>query len=309
MKPSPLSLTDIQAVTAAVVAALEAVRGRGAGPAQIPNSPPLVDLCNEYLVAKAQARRSDGHLHHIRKAMQPFVRGRESRPSSSVTAREIEIWIRDQGWSARTMRGYLMDLRALFAFAMRRGYVGLNPALGVDLPEVEPAPPGIHTPDQVRRVLEAARRVDANTCRCLAIRYFAGLRSREAQLLAESEIQLGRGFIEVTAAKAKTRARRLAEIVEPLPAWLELGGRLPLGNPNDKFAAVVRAAGVEWPHNVTRHTWASYHLAQFGSAARTAIQAGHTETVLFRHYRELVTPEAAREFWSIRPENLGPRMP
>ena len=74
-------------------------------------------------------------------------------------------------------------------------------------------------------------------------------------------------------------------------------------------AAVVRAAGVEWPHNVTRHTWASYHLAQFGSAARTAIQAGHTETVLFRHYRELVTPEAAREFWSIRPENLGPRMP
>jgi len=36
-------------------------------------------------------------------------------------------------------------------------------------------------------------------------------------------------------------------------------------------------------------------------SARTALEAGHTEAMLFAHYRELVTPEQAAEFWAIRP--------
>lgn len=36
-------------------------------------------------------------------------------------------------------------------------------------------------------------------------------------------------------------------------------------------------------------------------AATTAMEAGHSETMLFAHYRALVTPEAAAEFWAIRP--------
>jgi integrase len=62
--------------------------------------------------------------------------------------------------------------------------------------------------------------------RCLAVRYFAGLRTSEAVALAEAEIK--EGFIEVTARKAKTRRRRLVEIQPVLRAWLDLGGVLPL---------------------------------------------------------------------------------
>ena len=50
----------------------------------------------------------------------------------------------------------------------------------------------------------------------------------------------------------------------------------------------------------------SYHLAEFQSAGKTALEAGHTEQILFNHYRELVTKEDAAAFWSIVPEMKKP---
>jgi hypothetical protein len=64
---------------------------------------------------------------------------------------------------------------------------------------------------------------------------------------------------------------------------------------------VIKLSKVPWPHNVARHSFVSYHLAQFQAANKTALEAGHSEQMLFAHYRALVTPGAAAEFWSIVP--------
>jgi len=173
--------------------------------------------------------------------------------------------------------------------------------LGVDAPSVAVKPPEIHSPDQVSQVMECARRLDPSLCRFMAIRYFAGLRGSEAAAIAESEIKVERGFIEVTAANAKTRQRRLVAIEPNLSAWLGLGGTLPLRDKWTRHWRLVKSCGVPMPANVTRHSFVSYHLAHFGSASRTALEAGHSEAVLFRHYREVVTREDARRFWEIRP--------
>ena len=197
------------------------------------------------------------------------------------------------------MRGRLLTLRNVFTWAVTRGQLAGNVALGVDLPsdDSETEPPGIHTPAEVRTVLETARKHDLNAMRCLAVRYFAGLRTSEASALDEAEIK--DGFIEVTAAKAKTRRRRLVEIQPVLRAWLDLGGVLPLTQVNNRLSRITRLAGVPWPHNACRHSFVSYHLAKFGSAGKTALEAGHTEQMLFAHYREIVTREAAEAFWAI----------
>ena len=51
-----------------------------------------------------------------------------------------------------------------------------------------------------------------------------------------------------------------------------------------------------------RHTFASYHLAMFRSAEKTALELGHRDTtMLFSHYRELVQIADAEEYWSIKP--------
>ena len=160
--------------------------------------------------------------------------------------------------------------------------------------------PEIHSPSQVRHILETARRMDLNAMRCLAVKYFAGLRTSEATALEEKEI--GERFIEVTAVKAKTRRRRLVTIQPALAAWLKFGGELPFRQVNNRLRAVYAAAGIFCPRNVARHSFVSYHLAAFHSAGKTALEAGHTEAMLFAHYREIVTPDQAAEFWAIFPD-------
>jgi integrase len=259
------------------------------------------DLVNQFMLAKARAQRSDRYLRQLHVVMKSFAAGRAWLPISEVRPDDIEQWLNTAEWSARTQRGYLADVRTLYNFAVRRGLVSFNPAAGVELPVIENfAPPAIHTPAEVRQVLEAARARDPDVCRHLAIRYFAGVRSSEAHRMTEQDLLLDRGVIEVPAVKAKTRRRRLVTIQENLRAWLELEGELRPISPMT-VRAVIRASKVEWHHNVTRHSFVSYHLAQFQNAAKTALEAGHTEQMLFSNYRELVTPDQAKVFWSIVP--------
>jgi integrase len=234
--------------------------------------------------------------------MQQFAAGRARRPLSSITPSEIETWLEEGQWASRTRRGYLSDVRTFFNFAERRGLISRSPAAGVELPVLDDVdPPKIHTPAETKKVLNAARERDPDVCRLLAIRYFAGVRSSEAHRLREENIMLDRGMIEVPAAKAKTRRRRLITIQPNLKAWLALGGELRPMSDYRTIRPVIRASEVDWHHNVTRHSFVSYHLAKFQNAAKTALEAGHTEQMIFSNYREIITPDQAEEFWSIVP--------
>ena len=65
------------------------------------------------------------------------------------------------------------------------------------------------------------------------------------------------------------------------------------------------------PGNRTRFATATpVRLAQTQDAAKVALELGNSPAMLFKHYRELVTPEAAEEWFSIRPpENWNPPVP
>lgn len=290
----------------ALLAASNAIAGTAAINLPLPlagcDSPIVSEILNEFLLAKARAGKSDRYLRQLRVSLKHFAAGRARRALSSITTAEIEKWMLGQEWCARTMRGYVADVRTLYNFAQRRGYVDRNPAAGVELPTLDgSAPIGIHTPDQVKQVLNTARRADIDVCRHLAVRYFAGVRSAEAHRLRETDLKLDQDLIEVPAVKSKTRARRLVTIQPNLRAWLDLGGELrPLGDMT--IRAVLKLSKVPWVRNATRHCFVSYHLARFDNAGKTALEAGHTEQVTFAHYRALVTPAVAAEFWSIVPK-------
>jgi len=267
----------------------------------LPGTLTVREVVNEFLIVKARAARSDRYLRQLRVVFSSFAQGRATTPIHAVTVQDVEKWALSRG-AIRTMRGYLGDVATLFNFAIRRGYAHSNPARGVELPHSASAEaPKIHTPEEVRAVLETARRLDPDVCRILAIRYFAGIRTAEGHRLIEKEnILTDRGYIEVPAIKAKTRRRRLVRIEPCLAAWLALGGEVKPMGPH-RIRSVIRASGVEWSDNVTRHSFCSYHLAKSESAAKTALQAGHAEQMLFAHYRELVTLSQAQAFWSVFP--------
>lgn len=264
----------------------------------------VMECVKEFLGAKARSGRSDRYLQALRVSLKSFAHGRANTALVDVTIADIEKWLEKSDWAPRTKRGYLSDVRTMYNFAVKRGLARTNPGAAIELPVLSDSPVEIHTPEQVKKALELARSRDLNVCRCLAIRYFAGLRSSEAMRLHESEIK--ETFIEVTAAKSKTRRRRIVTISPNLKAWLALGGVLPLHDVSQRMrtftAALRQKHAIEWPHNVTRHSFVSYHLAEHQSAAKTALEAGHTEQMLFAHYREVVTPQAAKDYWAIVPD-------
>ena len=134
----------------------------------------------------------------------------------------------------------------------------------------------------------------------LAIGLFAGVRPLEIQRLQQQDFT--DQYIEITAANAKTRKRRLVSLSSNLKGWLRLGGDMPPINKPKRLSRILQKAGLEWKPDIMRHSYASYHLALHQSADKTALEMGHRDTnMLFRHYRELVTKEEAQAYWRIEP--------
>ena len=68
------------------------------------------------------------------------------------------------------------------------------------------------------------------------------------------------------------------------------------------MSRLSRALGIEWPPNVLRHSFISYRIAIVQSADQVALEAGNSATIIFKHYRELTTPEVAEKWFSILPK-------
>lgn len=272
-------------------------------PASDPAPVPAVTVAQavaELVCSKMEAGRSKAYVRQLRHHLDDFARGRASVPLDAIRHDDAHAWVRGPvRLGARSRWNRLQYLRTLFAWSMRRRWCSHDPTAGIDAPQLPAHAPGIHTPDQVAAILHAARARSPSLCRILAVRYFAGLRTAEAGRLSEAD--LGPEFVTVPAAKAKTRQRRLVRVQPALRAWLDLGGVLPARTMEQETCALVASLGIPWPRNAARHSWCSYHLAAFGSAATTALEAGHSEAMLFAHYRALVTPAAAAAFWAIRP--------
>ena len=124
------------------------------------------------------------------------------------------------------------------------------------------------------------------------------------------------GYIEVAAHKAKTATRRIAPISENLAYWLAIAPRNAESVwPHSKawFFEALRnaaaAAGITWKQNALRHSYISYRLAEIQDVNRMALEAGNSPRMIFRHYRELATPEQAKTWFAIAPETAANVLP
>lgn len=64
-----------------------------------------------------------------------------------------------------------------------------------------------------------------------------------------------------------------------------------------------------WPSNGRRHSFASYHTAEFKDAGMLALELGHRDQkLIFAHYRELVRPADAGVPWhlNVEPSHRAP---
>lgn len=76
-------------------------------------------------------------------------------------------------------------------------------------------------------------------------------------------------------------------------------GRVFPLSPKRAESWAAKAYGRPLPKNGARHSFVSYHLSLFENTELTALQAGHSREILFRHYRELATRDEAESYFTI----------
>ena len=160
----------------------------------------------------------------------------------------------------------------------------------------------IYSPEELQLVMS---KVPRSTIPFVAIGAFAGLRAAEVMRLDWGDINMERGFITVAASKAKTAARRLVPISETLKAWLK-----PHVQPSgavvllceDRINHFLRAPGIPRKRNALRHSYISYRLAEINDTPKVALECGNSPTMIFKHYRELVAPDAAKAWFGVMPD-------
>jgi integrase len=261
------------------------------------------------------ARKADGmsarYLGDLRVRLGRFVASFGEEMIAGISARRIDEWLRELGVGAVTRNTFRRRLAVLFSFAKRRGYVTENPVADVERAKERETEVEILSVGETARLLE---RADSEMVPFWAIGAFAGLRRAEIERLAWNEVDFESDVIEVKASKAKTGSRRLVAIQPNLRKWLApyraVAGPVCPANLQRKINDDRERAGllVKWPHNALRHSFASYHLAQFNDAAKLALEMGNSPAIIFRHYRELVKPRNAELYWKIAPMTIDKKI-
>ncbi len=280
---------------------------------------------------KELAGKRPHYLSQYRCSCNSFLRGRETMPAADVTREDVKAWVLGNDWAPKTQRVYLGDLRSMFAWGVQERFLAVNPIAGtegfIQLATSESAEIAVLDVEQCAALLRAALFAPGGgeggfreLIGYLAVAMFAGVRPHEIKRTAAERIDTRERTVVVAARSAKTRQRRVIEMERVGVVWLRLWKRLCPGcllvpkNFDRRWKALRKAAGLgKWPHDVLRHTFASYHYASQGNLARLQSQMGHSEDedTLFRHYRgvatisgKTVSRRMADQFWSLTPRRV-----
>ena len=262
------------------------------------------EVVADLLAARTADGMSPRYLGNLRVRLGRFALSFGDEMIARISASQIDLWLRSLSVGAVTRNTFRRLLSVLFSFAKRRGYVAENPVANVERAKERETEIAILSVTELARLLECA---GTEMLPFWAIGAFAGLRRAEIERLSWSEVDFDAGVIEVKASKSKTATRRLITIQPNLREWLapyrtRIGRVCPVNLQRqinqDRDRVGLRAG---WPQNGLRHSFGSYHLAQFGDAARLALEMGNSPATIFRHYRQLVKPRDAERYWTISP--------
>lgn len=273
------------------------------------------EVTEEMLKAKKGDGLSEIYLQHLRYDLEKFT-GRFHGNLGTVAGTEIDDWLRDLGVAPRTRNNLRTSVQTLFNYAKARKYlpkdhdeIGAVPLAKDGDGKIE-----VFTPGELVEILACA---DKRLIGFLALGAFAGIRHAEILRLDWKDIRLEDGIIKIRAAKAKTASRRTIPLLDNLRAWLaphcKVSGPVCVyRNVASELTRLVRDINARrkermvngafmWKKNALRHSFISYRVAAIQNVAQVALEAGNSPQMIFRHYRELVTEQEAKVWFSIMP--------
>jgi site-specific recombinase XerD len=205
---------------------------------------------------------------------------------------------------ALTQRHHRKDLNTFLKRAVAEGWILRNPCESVVPPAIDDEDVTV-LPIEHAVALFAANRNQPCVGR-LALEAFGGLRYSSAARVQAEHIDTKAKGIAMPGALHKSGRRKYRQGQPPnLWAWIkhapaECWTMTQRQYLKAKGEAFVRA-GVPFPKNVLRHSFASYHLAMLKDQPRTAYLMQHTNTKMLEHYEGVATEADAKRFFAIKP--------
>ncbi len=264
----------------------------------------VAEVVAELLDVKEARGASARYLGDLKSRLGLFAEAFQKN-ASDVTPAEIQAWLDGVKQSSQTYTNNRRVVHLFFEFCSARGYSAENPAKAVEKIKVRNSEVAIFTPKELASLLSSA---SPDFLPCLALGAFAGLRSAEVERLDWADIKLDAKSVVVGASRAKTAARRVVPMPDCLCEWLApyagRQGQIWAGGHDAFYEAqqdTASNAGINWKANALRHSFASYRFAQTGDAGRVAGELGNSASVVHKHYRELVDPSTAAQYFDIKP--------
>lgn len=268
----------------------------------------IAQVADEFVESRRVSGVSDVYVRNCQLHLERFkvcIRGN----ITDITTADINRYLTElDGMAPVTRNAIRRTIVTMFGFAKKQGYLHPDRKTAAELSETFKVPETeiqIFTPQEIEKILLAAH---ANILPLIAIGAFAGIRSAEIQRLTWEDIKWDRGHIEIAGRKAKTAARRIVPLPDNLKAWLapwrqESGPIITITDPSGAMSDTAAKAQIPggWRHNGLRHSFISYRVAETGDVARTALEAGNSPKMIFRHYREVVDGEEAKAWFAIKP--------
>lgn len=276
-------------------------------------SKPIDDVVSELIDSKRRGNRRASYLKTLENALRQFISGREKQRIDQFTVEDVEAFAA-RAKTPSSKKSLVFRCRAMFTFAVRRGYMSSNPCLAVDPITVDLADPVVFSLDQCRDALRWAMSERPRFVPWLTLGLFSGLRPEESDCMSPECI--GPGWIKIGAGETKVRRRRVLTMepvaVEWAQWWQARGIEIPLNQATRRRDQrdLRNALGLSaWPKDVLRHTAATYLLLKYEDAPKVALRLGNSPDVLLRHYRALLTDPNPTGFWSLGPNEVSATPP
>lgn len=279
---------------------------------------PLVDMVNDFAEHRQAMGVVGAYVADIRRKLGRLAAANTGRTLAQLRTAEIDRWLGSQTWHPITKNNVRKILITFGNWAKANRHLPTNRPTEFDGLMSYKEPPTkveIYTPAELGTLFAAVEARRPELLPWLACAAYTGARVSEIDHLGWEHINFERNFVEIESSKVRTKARRLVPLHEALKSRLQryrrdLGPINVYLHPHGALKRVAADEGLKLKANGFRHSYISYRLAAINDTAHVALEAGNSPDVIFQHYRELVTPEDAIQWFAVvlpkipKPENV-----
>lgn len=298
----------------------------------------LMEAIDGFLATVAVVKRRD-----LKEVVEEFIEGRRHKTESKngkraemspVYAANVSSWIRQfaatfpdhavcdltkdhlevymgayTGLSAKSRNDRRNAVKMLLRWAAGKDYIPAThrlfdaPCMKVE--QVVSEEIDFYRPDELSKMLKSA---DEQLRVVIALNGLAGLRVEEILRLRWEDVWRVPGHLEVSAAIAKGRRRRLVEMCPALQEWLKPLRKaegpvwgLSADVYHERMVTLRKSHTIPSRKNGLRHSFVTYHYANHQDENATAAQAGNSPAMLHEHYKGLATKADAEKWFNVRP--------